>query len=102
MSFDNPTNRGRAANIAKLLDHVEKSAKSNRAKPEEISDVLAPVFESLAELQATPKTNDTTPSPNSRYHLSEVIAKFTLSECSSAIALCMIRIDEALAEAELF
>jgi hypothetical protein len=47
MSFENPSNRGRALKIVDTLSHIEKSAKSNRASPDEIALMVAPVVEML-------------------------------------------------------
>lgn len=54
MSFENPTNRGRALKIVEILAHVEKSAKSNRATPDEIAHMCIPVVEMLRQLGALP------------------------------------------------
>lgn len=43
MAFDNKTNRGRVKKIIETLDLIQKSAKSNNAAPEKISEMLAPV-----------------------------------------------------------
>lgn len=54
MAFDNPSNRGRAAKIVEILNHVEKSAKSNRASEDEIGEILAPAVQALRALGAIP------------------------------------------------
>lgn len=54
MSFDNPSNRGRALKIIDILGHVEKSAKSNRASAEDVADMLAPVIDRLRQIGALP------------------------------------------------
>ena len=54
MSFDNPTNRGRALKIVDALAHVEKSAASNRATADEITEICAPVVEMLRLMGALP------------------------------------------------
>jgi len=54
MAFDNPTNRGRALKIVEALAHVEKSAASNKATPDEIAHICAPVVEMLRLMGALP------------------------------------------------
>ena len=48
--FDNQTNRGRAAKIVEILGHLEVSARSNRAKPEELAELLNPVWDQLGAM----------------------------------------------------
>ncbi|WP_282129365.1 hypothetical protein [Roseobacter litoralis] len=52
MSFDIPSNHSRAAKMVEILGHVERSAKSNRATPAEITEMLRPVLVALHKVGA--------------------------------------------------
>ena len=48
--FENDTNRGRAEKIVGILEHMEKSARSNRTKPEAVAALLGPVFDQFGSM----------------------------------------------------
>ncbi len=79
MSFDNPTNRGRALKIVEALAHVEKSAASNKASPDEVAEICAPVVDMLRRMGALPPgitltPADAAPMPEARAEPAEIAA----------------------------
>lgn len=49
--FFNDTNQGRIVRAVEALELIEKSALSNKAKPEEIADMLRPVRARITRMQ---------------------------------------------------
>lgn len=54
MSFDTPTNRGRALKIVEIVGHLKRSAGANKPTPSEVAEILSPAIEALRELGAIP------------------------------------------------
>ncbi|WP_227271207.1 hypothetical protein [Roseobacter weihaiensis] len=54
MSFDTPTNRGRADKIVEIVGHLKRSAGANKPTPSEVAEILAPAIDALRDLGAIP------------------------------------------------
>ncbi len=118
--FFNDTNKGRAEKIVGTLKHIEKSARSNRATPEQVADILSPIFDQLGRMgiasavvaadlpsreprQADEDTETVTvPAPPcaGRRSLKDDIDEMPFHELTSIITLAALRIDAAAAELE--
>ena len=113
--FDNPTNHGRAEKIVGILEHLEKSARSNRTAPEEVAALLGPVFDQLGKMGiasavvaaklplAETRSADPEPSPapktspghKPRMNLRDIVEEADLVDLCAIISICANRLDHA-------
>ncbi len=107
--FFTDTNKGRVKNIDKLLGHLIKSAKSNRADASQIAELFAPLEQSFAELGLS-VGSDATPPPvaseqavrgapppaSGTATIRTIVDQATSSELTWALAAIANRLDEIL------
>ena len=103
MAFANDTNRGRVQKMLDLLGLIEKSAQSNSAAQEDLAAMLAPLIERLtgAGLLATEPPEaarrNTTRVPQWAT-IRQMAEEADLRHLTTALAVYMNRVDEALSE----
>ena len=91
MAFENDTNRGRVEKLLETFGHIQKSAKSNRASPDDIAKLLAPftaVLRDSGALDAAMRCTPTTPAP--------VPADDAVDRASLDRAIAQMKVDRAL------
>jgi len=66
MALDHATNRGRVTKILNTLALIDKSATSNDAEEQEVTDLLAPLYQKLGITQAEPSEERAPTSPEGR------------------------------------
>lgn len=96
MSFDNDTNHKRVQKILDTLDLIEKSAKSNKAAPEEVTKLLSSVAERVSTPTEKPKggTLQTYKSPPGS--LSHMIEDLNSEQLCTLISLAAIQLEKEL------
>jgi hypothetical protein len=113
MPFDNPTNHGRVYKMVDLLDLIEASEKSNRAKWQETAAMLNPILARLTRYQGhpidapraapieAPAAPVAAPKPGSHAawnSVREMAEQAELADLAAAVAIFTTRLDDALAE----
>lgn len=106
--FNNPTNETRVLRMAETLGLIEKSAKSNRATPEEVAELLRPLLDELRDLgvldTAPSREAPPEPSPRGRVGASaptwasviDMAREAPLKDLSNAVAVFLTRLEEEL------
>jgi len=114
-NFSNNSNHGRVAKMCDYLDLIEKSASSNKASPDEVAALLAPIMQRLSEYSLTDApvaSTDADPAdapvgdlksrvyPQGKPHpwvtIRECAESASLKDLSVAMAVFMNRYEEAL------
>ncbi len=91
MSFNNDTNHKRVAKIIEILALLDKSAESNKAPPEDIHTVMAPIFDAV-EVPQAPVTK--TPNERADMTIKRIAEETPLPDLSIAMQVFLIRVDE--------
>ena len=114
-NFSNNSNHGRVAKMCDYLDLIEKSASSNKASPDEVAALLAPIVQRLSKYALTgapvaPSGTDPADAPvgdlKSRVYphgkphawttIRECAESASLKDLSVAMAVFMNRYEDAL------
>ena len=114
-NFSNNSNHGRVSKMCDYLDLIEKSASSNKASPDEVATLLAPIIQKLSEYSlrdAPVASTDADPEDapvgdlKSRVYpqgkpppwvtIRECAERASLKDLSVAMAVFMNRYEEAL------
>ena len=105
MAFENQSNIGRVERMQDLLKHILKSARSNRATPEEVVALLKPLTDDLSSIGVRPETAKMpTPVASGGYSVSgpqwanvrDMAEQAELKDLTVAMAVMMNRIEEIL------
>jgi hypothetical protein len=95
-----PQNQARVRKVVENLDLIHKSARSQKAGPDEERELLAPVFKKLAAMGwhlQTGATNATSTTVRPQWDtVREMSREATLRDLTYAMAVFLNRIDEEL------
>lgn len=107
MAFENDTNRGRVQKMVETLALITKSAESNRAKSDDVAEMLRPLTDALSAHgvgNAPSSETRSADAPRGSWtgqapqwaSVRDMAEQADLKDLTVAMAVCLNRIDEAL------
>jgi len=99
MSFDNSTNHKRVEKIGEIISLIEKSAASNKATAEDVTEMLAPVFKTLEKYSAPSKPRKQGSAPT-WFTIKQMAEEASLKDLTQAMAVYIRWLSEHWEELE--